>query len=172
MTSLYKNKNFIFSISIKILYLFIFLSCFFYIIVEKEVTHNLSNNIANIFSNMYESNYSDNDNIKNNNIIKYYTQTNLKYSELEDNTLKYNNLLYFLNICFIVFLIIVPIIIYYISKVVYNKDIPVLQILLFNLIIYSLVGLIEYIFFINIASKYIPVTNGDIVNVIKSYFLK
>ena len=32
--------------------------------------------------------------------------------------------------------------------------------------------MIEYTFFTQIASKYIPVTNGEILNVIKDYFLK
>lgn len=173
MTTLYNNKNFIFSISVKILYLFIFLSCFFYIIVEKQVTNHLSDNISNMIYDTYQSNVNKDDSQQYDILFNYYSSSTLNdASELEEKTIKYNKLLYYMNIVFIVFFIIIPIVIYYVSRFVFNKDIPIIQILIFNIILYALVGSIEYVFFVNIASKYIPVTNGDILNVIKNYFIK
>ena len=72
---------------------------------------------------------------------------------------------------FIVFFIIVSLLIYYICFI-FNKKLPIIQILMFNLILYLFVGVIEYIFFTQIASKYVPITNNDILIVIKNYFLK
>jgi|LauGreDrversion4_2_1035121.scaffolds.fasta_scaffold14585_6 hypothetical protein len=175
MTTLYNNKNYIFSIFIKVLYLFIFLSCFFYIIVEKQVTNHLADNISDMLSDTYNKNVKRDDTKKYIMLFNYYTGTNpydISQSELEDKTLRYNKLIYILNITFIIFLIIIPIVIYYIATFVFNKKIPIVQILIFNVILYILVGAIEYMFFIHIASKYIPVTDGDIINEIKNYFLK
>ena len=168
MTSLYKNKNFILSISIKILFLFLFLSCFFYIIIAKQVTNHLSDNISELLYDLYNNKLNPETRIFLNKYLSYMNYD----SELEDKTVNYNKLLITLNIIFIIFLTLVTVIIYYIFKYVYNENIPLIQIILFNLILYSIVGLVEYIFFMKIASKYIPVTNGDIINVIKNYFLK
>ena len=176
MTSLYNNKNYIFSISIKVLYLFLFLSCFFYIIVQKQVTEHLSHSLSDMLSDSYNNNINNNNIMENeqyNILLNYYSQSSLNdKNEHEDKTIRYNNLIYFLNICFVIFFIIIPLVIYYIFKYVYNNDLPIMQILLFNILLYSLVGIIEYIFFKEIASKYIPVTNGEIINVVKDYFLK
>ena len=174
MTTLH-NQNFVFSVSIKILYLFIFLSCFFYIIVQKQVKEHLSDNISGMLSENYKTQIDKNNyNIDEYNLLfNYYSKSSLNdNTELEKKTIKYNNLVFFLNVTFIGFFIVIPIIIYYVSYYVFNKKIPIVQILIFNLILYTLVGIIEYIFFITVASKYVPVTNGDILNVIKSYFLK
>lgn len=176
MKTLYNNKNYIFSISIKVLYLFIFLSCFFYIIVQKQVTDNLSDKLSDILSDSYKNNQTDIKtkvfSIENNILLKYYNSSLNDKTEHEDKTVKYNNLLYILNIYFIVFFLVISIIIYYVSKFVFHKDIPIGQIIIFNLILYILVGIIEYTFFIQIASKYIPVTNEDLLKNIKDYFLK
>ena len=176
MTSLYNNKNFIFSISIKILYLFIFLTCFFYIIVKKQVTDHLSDNISTMLSDSFNSKLNkenSNDIVqKYNPFIQLYTNSILNdETEYKHETIIYNKLVFFLNITFIIFLIILPVIIYYTSRFVFNKKIPIIQILIFNLFLYIAVGIIEYIFFMKIASKYIPITNGDITNVIKNYFI-
>lgn len=68
---------------------------------------------------------------------------------------------------FIIFFGIVSFLIYYICYI-FNKKIPLIQILIFNLILYIFVGIIEYIFFTQIASKYIPITNNDILTEIKN----
>ena len=175
MTSLYNNKNFIFSISIKILYLFIFLTCFFYIIVKKQVTDHLSDNISTMLSESVNNKLNkenSNDIVKYNPFIQLYTNSIFNdETEYKRETIIYNKLVFFLNITFIIFLIILPVIIYYMSRFVFNKNIPIIQILIFNLFLYIFVGIIEYIFFMKIASKYIPITNGDITNVIKNYFI-
>lgn len=49
------------------------------------------------------------------------------------------------------------------SRFVFNKDIPIGQIVIFNLNLYILVGIIEYTFFTQVTSKYITVTNGKII---------
>lgn len=51
-----------------------------------------------------------------------------------------------------------------ILKYVCEKDIPIKHILIENLVIFALIGVVEYLFFTHIASKYIPVKPSTIVH--------
>ena len=77
-----------------------------------------------------------------------------------------------LNIFIIIFLLCSSIIIYYTSNVFCKRKISLKQIIIFNIILYVLVGIIEYSFFIYIAKQYIPVSNGEIIKNLQSYFNK
>jgi hypothetical protein len=163
MTNLYDNPNFIFSISVKILLLFVFLTCFFYIIIQKQVSNGLSDNITNTITNNFDLNFFSN----------YYRITRLSDSNYHTkDSIMYNNIIYVLNISIIIFLLCISIIIYYTSTVFCKRKISLKQIIIFNVLLYIIVGIIEYAFFINIASKYIPITNGEILENIKLYFNK
>ena len=61
--------------------------------------------------------------------------------------------------CFILFIVLVLFLKYYLKY-----DIHIGHILLMNIIIFSITGLIEYLFFVNVASKYIPITPDVISN--------
>lgn len=163
MTNLYDNPDFIFSVSIKILLLFTFLTCFFYIIIEKQVSDGLTSNITNIIV----------DNFDLNMLSKYYNNSTLSDSEYHTKeSILYNNIVYMLNIFIIIFFICSSIIIYFTSNVFCKRKISLKQIIIFNLILYVLVGIIEYSFFIYIAKQYIPVSNGEIIKNLQSYFNK
>ncbi len=163
MTNLYDNSDFIFSVSIKILFLFTFLTCFFYIILEKQISDGLSNSIANIVTDNFDFNI----------LSKLYNNSTLSKSEYHTKeSILYNNIVYMLNIFIIVFLLCSSIIIYYTSNVFCKRKISLKQIIIFNLILYVLVGIIEYSFFIYIAKQYIPITNGEIIKNLQSYFNK
>jgi hypothetical protein len=131
--------------------------------IEKQVSDGLTNNITNIIT----------DNINLNMFSNYYTESKLSNEEYHTKeSIMYNNIIYMLNIFIIVFLLCSSIIIYYTSNVFCKNKISLKQIVIFNIILYILVGIIEYIFFIKIALKYIPITNGEIIQNIKMYFNK
>ena len=163
MTNLYDNPNFIFSVSIKILLLFTFLTCFFYVIIQKQVSDGLTNNITNIIY----------DNIDVNLLSNYYNKSSLSDTNYHTHeSVLYNNIIYMLNVSVIIFLLCISIIIYYTSNIFCKRKISLTQIIIFNIFLYTLVGIVEYMFFINIASKYIPVSNGEIIQNLKNYFSK
>ena len=100
MTNLYDNPNFVFSVSIKILLLFTFLTCFFYIMIEKQVSEGLTNNITSIVTNNFDLNMFSN----------YYTQSTLSDTEYHTKeSILYNNIMYTLNMSIIVFLLCISI---------------------------------------------------------------
>jgi len=146
-----------------ILLLFTFLTCFFYIIIQKQVSDELTSNITNIIV----------DNVDLNMFSNYYSKTTLSDTNYHTKeSVMYNNIIYILNVSIIVFLLCFSIIIYYTSNSFCKRKISLTQIIIFNIILYTLVGIVEYAFFINIASKYIPVTNGEIIQNLKNYFMK
>ena len=76
----------------------------------------------------YQSNVNKDDSQQYDILFNYYSSSTLNdASELEEKTIKYNKLLYYMNLVFIVFFIIIPIVIYYVSRFVFNKDIPIIQ---------------------------------------------
>ena len=161
MTNLYDNPNFIFSVSIKILLLFAFLTCFFYIIIQKQVSDGLTSNITNIILENADLNMFSN----------YYSKTKLSDAEYHTReSIMYNNAMYMFNVSIIIFFLCISIIIYYTSNIFCKRKISLKQIIIFNIILYTLVGIIEYVFFMKIASKYIPITNQEIMQNLKNYF--
>lgn len=83
------------------------------------------------------------------------------------STKNYNKLLLSIQYLIIIFLVLGIMLIY-----VYNrKDIPILKILVFNFLLFCVVGMIEYMFFMKVASKYIPVKSSDMVKMAKDILL-
>lgn len=166
MNTLYNNRNFIFSIFIKIFLLFFFLSCFFYIIIQKQVTSGLSSKLSEI---IFKS-YNNMDDKSKDIVTRLYLASSLNNeTELEKSSIKYNNLIKMLNMTILIFFIVSPIIVYYISRFIFYKKIPIIQIITFNVLLYIIVGILEYIFFMKISSKYIPITNSEIIILLKNY---
>ena len=166
MNTLYNNRNFIFSIFIKIFLLFFFLSSFFYIIIQKQVTSGLSSKLSEI---IFKS-YNNMDDKSKDIVTRLYLASSLNNeTELEKSSIKYNNLIKMLNMTILIFFIVSPIIVYYISRFIFYKKIPIIQIITFNVLLYIIVGILEYIFFMKISSKYIPITNSEIIILLKNY---
>lgn len=172
------------NITLHIFILFTFLTIFFFTFLSKVETENINNVTKDLIKSQTSIILSDiNDNIPK--VTPDITQYKIDLNKLADNLensskkdipeLKNNNnkLLYIsIGIILFIFFIFIGLIIYY--KVYKKQDIGFKHILLENIIIFSFAGLIEYLFFMYVAVKYIPVTpdvlTGSILDNIEDKF--
>lgn len=172
------------NITLHIFILFTFLTIFFFTFLSKVETENINNVTKDLIKSQTSIILSDiNDNISK--VTPDITQDKIDLNKLADNLensskkdipeLKNNNnkLLYIsIGIILFIFFIFIGLIIYY--KVYKKQDIGFKHILLENIIIFSFAGLIEYLFFMYVAVKYIPVTpdvlTGSILDNIEDKF--
>jgi len=162
------KSKFVINILVKILYLFIFLTILFYLIIQPQLTKGLRLMTTNMLNNFIFRT----DNI----VLQTHLENNRdrirKLDEVipmtKHSTDTYNSLLLSANIIIIIFtaLIILSI---YLSK---RQDIPILKILGFNLLLFSVVGMIEYLFFMKVAGKYVPIKMSEIIEIFKETMLR
>lgn len=155
------------NITLHVLILFTFLTTFFFTFLSKVEEKNVNNVMSSLVEdqtthtlNLIKSNKdkipgitlsNDNLTIVANNMEKS-SKTPIK--SISENNKKLKKISIIMISCIFIFLI--GLIIYY--KVYKQYDIGFSHILLENLIIFSFAGIIEYLFFTNVAVKYIPVT--------------
>jgi hypothetical protein len=153
--------NFAANISVHVLFLFTILSILFIKIISKLETKTINDELSNIISDSVEDNYNKlnldekiaiNEGIKHidfQNIINLYNR--------EDVTRKLNNDgIYKLIYITIALLVVILLLILLISKKLCN-NVPISYILKENIIIFTGVGIVEYLFFKHVILNYIPV---------------
>jgi hypothetical protein len=173
------------NITLHIFILFTFLTIFFFTFLSKVETENINNVTKDLIKSQTSTILSNiNSNIPNltpPSIIKDKIDLNKLADNLENSSKKdipelnnNNNKLLYISIGIIIFIffIFIGLIIYY--KVYKKQDIGFKHILLENIIIFSFAGLIEYLFFMYVAVKYIPITpdvlTGSILDNIEDKF--
>ena len=155
------------NITLHILILFTFLTTFFFTFLSKVEEKNVNNVMSSLVEdqtintlNLINSNKdkipgitlsTDNLNIMANNMEQ---SSKVPIKSISDNNKKLKKTSIIMISCIFIFL--VGMIIYY--KVYKKYDIGFSHILIENLIIFSFAGVIEYLFFTNVAVKYVPVT--------------
>ncbi len=161
-------------IAIHVLILFTFLTIFFFTYISKLEKENLDNitsdmitkNTKNLLDNinLYSKEYKYNVDWK---AINNKANELLAVQDKTQQNINNNNDLLLRNsiITIIVLFFIITIVILYI-KFVLKININISHILIMNLIIFSLTGLIEFLFFTFVASKYIPVTPDTVSNTV------
>lgn len=160
--------NLFFSVYLHIFLLFCFLTVFFWIVISKTEAQTINKEIVS----------GVNKNLQNVHISnKIFTEPAAnyvqKYYEGENSVVKRNNNeLFTFNIAFIVLLLIGFLTGIFVRYAFCGKGINWTEVILENLIVLILVGGIEYYFFMNIASKYVPVLPSYLPNVVKSEFDK
>lgn len=167
-----KNINFSLDIALHVLILFTFLTIFFFSYVSKLTKQSLDYVTNDAINNQTDNILNKIDELSN----KYKFKINWnKLNEISDNIIqksnndipeiKENNDRLFrgsiitISIAFVLFIVITIILKYH-----FNYDIHIKHILIMNLIIFSLTGLVEYLFFVNVASIYVPVTPNFTTN--------
>ena len=166
------NINFSLDIVIHILILFTFLTVFFFAYVSKLEKQSLDNTVTKTINDNTYNFLNEFDQISNKydvkvdwNIVNNIADNLIKNSQGEVPEIKKNNDRLFkgsmiaISIGFILFIISIIVLKYFL-----NYEIHIGHIILMNVIIFSITGLIEYLFFMNVASKYIPVTPDVISN--------
>lgn len=155
--------NFFYSVYLHVFLLFCFLTIFFWTIISKTEEKTLNDEIVSGINDGLKDVHIDKK-IFTDNAVDYLN----KYYEGQNSTVSRNNknLLQF-NIAFIVMLLIGLLACIFVRYVICGKNINWLEVIGENLIILLLVGGIEYYFFMNIASKYVPVMPSYLPNVVK-----
>ena len=158
------NENFIIDIFVHIIILSIVLSIFFFAVVsplekenlQSEIDDQATNGLKLAFNTLKEE---DKEKAKkviadNEDLLKKMKEM---YSEPSKEVELYNQNLTNLNISVIVNLTIILIAIWVTLKISCNKCINMGKIILENILLFSMIGIMEYLFFVNIAMSYIPV---------------
>ena len=151
------NTSFAINSLLHITILFCFLSILFVFIISKltreTITNELNKEIEDIIGNQIK-NISPEFKTALNKIP--YSKLKNVYSE-ESEYVRINNK-WLLSVIISINIILFTILIFFIVVLKYSCDqsIPIFKILIENIILFSFIGMVEYKFFINIASKYIP----------------
>ncbi len=155
--------NFFYSLYLHIFLLFCFLTIFFWAIISKTEERSLNKEI----------NSGIDDGLKNIKISKSLLEPNTlsfleKFYEGKDSTVtRNNNHLFTFNIAFIFCILIGFILCIFVRYFLCGKSINWLEIIGENILILLFVGGIEYYFFMNIASKYVPVMPSYLPGVVR-----
>jgi hypothetical protein len=155
--------NFFYSVYLHIFLLFCFLTIFFWTVISKTEAKSLNREITNGIDQGLK-NVHISDELFDKSEQEYMRQ----YYKGKDSTVTRNNthLLQF-NIAFIVMLLIGFLASIFVRYILCGKSINWFEVIGENIIILLLVGGIEYYFFMNIASKYVPVMPSYLPNVVK-----
>lgn len=151
------------NIIIHTLILFIFLSVFFfnYISMKEQEALNrqvdiLSSKIPDILNLIKER---DTNKFINWKVLKQKAQEEIQNDDLDiDSYIQENNKnLKYISIIIILSLFILTLSIYLYNNYILDKKIDMLYIIKENIVIFIFIGLIEFLFFKNVASKYVPI---------------
>lgn len=147
--------------------LFLFLTVFFFIYISKVERKNITDNLTNLINNQTRKTLSEIDkwdkkipgaNIDWKKVNKIAQDMIDQHQGTEKSIITHNRKVFWVSIGVLValFLCLVGIVLYY--KYYKHYYINLQGILGENLIIFALIGVIEILFFIFIARKYIPIT--------------
>ena len=152
-----------YSVYLHLFLLFVFLSIFFWVVISKTESKAINNEITK----------SIKAGLKNFKLPhNYVTETNGNYLlglyKEKDNTVeRNNNQLLEMNISIVILILVSLLATVFIVYMSCGKLFDVFGVLSENVLILILVGAIEYYFFTNIASKYVPVKPSYLPQVVK-----
>ena len=152
-----------FSIVLHIFLLFTFLSIFFWTVISKLEARTLNNEINEGIKtqvskiNIPKSIYTDN---IHNYLEAYFSGDNIART-------KNNSLLKTFNISIIILLLFVVLATYFVRFFICKQELDVMTIIIENIIVLMIVGGIEYYFFTNFASKFVPVMPSYLLTLLK-----
>lgn len=163
-----KTDKWILDVYIHIMILVIVLSIAFWMLIaptekrtfEGEITNQVNNSMKGILD-------------KNRSILKSMKpnvnifETMSKYYSKPDSTIKvYNTWLKRVNIVIILILIINFFILWLLMRFSCGRCVPVRQIFMENIFLFMCIGIIEVIFFLKVASKFVPITPSFMANTV------
>ena len=154
--------NLFYSIYLHVFLLFCFLSIFFWLIITKTEKKSINGEITKgIVQGLKDVNISDkifNDKVEN--YLKAY------YSGQDKTVERNNHNLVTFNVAFICILLVGFLLAIFIRYKLCGQNISFFEVIGENILILLLVGGIEYYFFMNIASKYVPIKPSYLPNVV------
>lgn len=162
-----ESSSLLINILIHIFILFIFLSLFFFFYISKKEEESLNNQVDFICQKIPDILKNIDQTDKNKVIkwesLKYKAENEYKYDDLDiDEYINYNNNnLKYISIIISITILFLSLIIYFYSYIL-GKNIDISYIIKENIVIFLFIGMVEFLFFKNIASKYIPIFPVDI----------
>lgn len=169
------QANYGINVGLHICILFTFLTIFFFMYITKMTQASLNSSLNNMIENQANNIFTQidnftidflpelNKNMKWNEIDKTADKLIEKSYEPEIEIQKNNDdLIRMAKIAIISFIIVIICVVLY-FKYVKKYDIHIGEIIMENIIIFTFIGIIEFWFFTNVGSKYIPVT-PDVVS--------
>ena len=169
-----KNINFSLDIMLHVLLLFTFITVFFFTYISSmtkqtldSATNDMISNKTDILLNKMDQ-LSSKYNFKiNREKIDNISDILITNSDGEIPKIKKNNndlLKTTVTIIVVAFILLTTVIL--VLKYYYKLNIDIKHILLINFIIFSITGIIEYLFFIKVASKYNPIPPNMLLNTV------
>lgn len=166
-TKVLRKDEWIIDIFIHVILVITILSVFFWIVLSKIETKSLQGEVTNQLGDLIDK-FQPNDSTKTMlKSIDYDEISKLYNGKPSREVEEYNKALFKLNIIIIVLLVSTFIIIWILLKINCGKDVPVGKIFLENIGLFVLIGIIEVLFFLQIASKFIPVEPSFIMKTVK-----
>lgn len=170
------------NITLHILILFTFLTIFFFTFLRKVEESNINDVTSNLVEsqtintlNFLKANKKYLPKTISNETLNDVADEMEKESKIPSSYIENNNI----NLVYLSIIMISIIIVILLSMIAYfifykNYDIGLKHILVENLVIFSIAGIIEFLFFTQIALKYIPVTpdkaSGSVLDGVKDKF--
>lgn len=147
-----------------VLILIIVLTAFFFIVVENIERKSLSDQLINGIKNGLKDVKME----KNSDVYNKLTKLSQIYNKPDSTNVVYNNSLYMICIGAIVTLSMVLITLLLTLKFSSGRCVRLLDIILENMLLFICVGVVEYIFFINIGMKFVPIKPSYIAELINN----
>lgn len=170
-----QQANYSLNIGLHVLMLFTFLTVLFFVIIvskEKESINNAMNNVINKQIPKLLDGINDINKKYNIGTIDW-TKLNILAENVYNNsqgdsqeTIDNNNRLKWVSIIIIITLTVILLGLFLYYKFILKFNITIKRIIGENIVIFIFIGIIEYVFFMSIASKYIPTTNELVSNTI------
>jgi len=160
------SSNYNLNVGLHILILFTFLTILFFLYISKVEKNVINNNLTDMINkyipklldqinNVKEFNMKDDKNIYNY-AIKIQNESKNSFPQVTQN-----NRLLFTAIVIIIIFSLSLILTYIYFKVFKHEEIDLRSIFIENVLIFSFVGIIEFLFFNNIVSQYSPTNASD-----------
>ena len=158
---------------IHVIILFSFLSIFFFMYISKLESDAFKNELGDMISKQVNSLLDKNPDIKTtpemSMIIRRFME---KYNTETRGTLERNIMLKFLAVFTVLVLLGIVLTIVLTVSLECHEKINITSIVLQNVVVFIFIGIVEYMFFTNVAAKYIPVMpslmSTTILNTLKS----
>ena len=166
----YRVDEWIIDIFIHIIILLAVLSIGFWTIIAKSEKDNLQGQVENQIDNLIDNYKAKGDEQKILASIDYNKLSNIYDGKPSKEVKDSNKSLLKLNIIIIGMLFFTFIMIWIILNINCGKCIPVGKIFIENIGLFIIIGIIEVLFFINIATKFVPVEPSFMVNTVINHF--
>jgi len=154
-----------------------FLSIFFYIYITKITYEHINAEFNNMIKDILKNSITNTDKLRLTSLTssEFYNKLIASHSKVSDYTTALNNVTFYSVITVNLLLWLFLVVVIYLLKSYTNIQFNLTHIIIENIATFTMVGIVEYLFFVNIASKFIPVTpsfiSNEVLTLLKKKFI-